>query len=251
MDLIGLAVTAVALIGIVALVFWMGFSRGRPGTADTGGRVIGVTMWVAAGWAAVSGISALVVAGVALWAPEVAITIPVQSFWPQLPPGTELEGTTATRTAGGFTTADVTLGGLSFAVRVGWAISQAVALLIPATIAALITGACAQLRAGRPFAPAIARMASVTAVVVALGGIVTQVVGDLAGTGAAEQLLRWTGGEYPDIPGVENALQAWLPQPGFMLTVPFWPIAAGLAFAALAAIFRYGSRLQRDTDGLV
>ncbi len=251
MDVLGLAATAVALIGVIALVFWIGLSRGRPGTPDGGGRVISLTMWVAAAWAAVSGISALVVAGLALWSPEVSITIPVQSFWPQLPPGVELDGITATRTSGGFTTADVTLGGLSFAVRLAWAISQAVALLVPATIAALIAGACMQLRAGRPFAPAIARMASITAVVVALGGIVAQVVGDLAGIGAAEQLLRWTGAEYPDVPGVDDVLGAWLPQPGFMLTFPFWPIAAGLAFAALAAILRYGSRLQRDTEGLV
>jgi len=44
---------------------------------------------------------------------------------------------------------------------------------------------------------------------------------------------------------------AWLPQPGFGIEFPLWPIAAGLAFTALAAIFRYGSRLQRDTEGLV
>lgn len=251
MDVIGLAATAVAVIGVVALVFWIGLSRGRPDTSAAGGRVIGLTMWVAVIWAVVSGVSALIVAGLAVWSPEVAITIPVQPFWPQLPPGTELDGITAMRVSGGFTTADVTLGGLSFGVRLAWAVSQAVALLIPATIAALIAGACMQLRAGRPFAPAVARMASITAVVVALGGIVAQVVGDLAGIGAAEQLLRWTGAQYPDVPGVEDVLQAWLPQPGFEITFPFWPIAAGLGFAALAAIFRYGSRLQRDTEGLV
>lgn len=59
-----------------------------------------------------------------------------------------------------------------------------------------------------------------------------------------------TGG-WPEIAGVEDPLRAWLPRAAAMVNVPFWPLAAGLAFAALATIFRYGSRLQRDTDGLV
>ena len=49
--------------------------------------------------------------------------------------------------------------------------------------------------------------------------------------------------------GVERVTR--LPRAAAMVNVPFWPLAAGLAFAALATIFRYGSRLQRDTDGLV
>ncbi len=36
-----------------------------------------------------------------------------------------------------------------------------------------------------------------------------------------------------------------------LFVLPFWPIAAGLAFAALAANLRHGSTLQRDTGGLV
>lgn len=56
----------------------------------------------------------------------------------------------------------------------------------------------------------------------------------------------------PDLPQLPDSdLSTWLPRPRFDLTLPFWPIAAGLAFAALATIFRYGARLQRDTEGLV
>lgn len=250
MDLFGILFTAVALLAIAAFTFWIGVSRPSIPT-PSGTRVVTVTMWVAVAWAALSAVGAIGVAGTALWAPDVAITIPVQTFWPQLPDGTELDGTTATRVSGGFTSAEVTLNGLAIGTRIMWAISQAVAWLVPGTIAALIALACARLRAGRPFAPSIASMASVTAVVVALGGLVAQVLGDIAGAAAAEQLLRWDGATYPDVTGIEDALQAWWPQPGFEVTIPFWPIAAGLAFAALAAVFRYGSRLQRDTEGLV
>lgn len=37
----------------------------------------------------------------------------------------------------------------------------------------------------------------------------------------------------------------------YLFTVPWWPALVALACAALAAIFRHGARLQRDTEGLV
>ena len=43
----------------------------------------------------------------------------------------------------------------------------------------------------------------------------------------------------------------WLVTAPFALTVPFWPLGAGLALALLAAAFRAGERLRRDTEGLV
>ncbi|MHA7862078.1 hypothetical protein ACX1DX_11990 [Tessaracoccus sp. Y36] len=42
-----------------------------------------------------------------------------------------------------------------------------------------------------------------------------------------------------------------LPAPQLRLTIAFWPIFSGLALAAVAAAFRYGEELQRDTAGLV
>ena len=42
-----------------------------------------------------------------------------------------------------------------------------------------------------------------------------------------------------------------LPAPRLRLTIAFWPIFSGLALAAVAAAFRYGEELQRDTAGLV
>jgi type VI protein secretion system component VasF len=38
---------------------------------------------------------------------------------------------------------------------------------------------------------------------------------------------------------------------GFSVTLPWWPVGAALALLALAAVFRYGAKLQRETEGLV
>lgn len=246
------ALAALAIIGVVVLLVVIGTAgRREEAAAPARSRIIGVTFVVAISWAAIAAAGAVIAVLSTLVSPEVSITIPVQTFWPALPADTIVHGTTATRVSGGFGSADVGLTGLTMDVRIFWAISQGLAWLIPGAIAALIAGACSRLRAGRPFAPAMARMASITAIVVAVGGVASAVLGDIAGYGAATQLLSWEGAEYPDVRGIENALDAWLPQAAFELTMPFWPIAAGLAFAALAAIFRYGSRLQRDTEGLV
>ncbi|QYF97104.1 hypothetical protein [Microbacterium sp. PAMC21962] len=58
-------------------------------------------------------------------------------------------------------------------------------------------------------------------------------------------------GEWP-LDGDPSATQtvSW-PDATFALYIDFWPVWAALALGALAAVIRYGARLQRDTRGLV
>ena len=237
-------------VAIVLIVVFVGAARRARRVGDPS-PVVSITLTVSALWAAFSVIGAIIATLVALLQPQVMITVPVSEFWPELPAGTVVEGMTATHLSGGFTSADLLVEGLSTSARVLWSISQALAWLVPAAIAGLIAIACFQLLAGRAFAPVVARMAMVTAVVVTVGGVAAEILGDIAGNMAARETLGWSSARYEEVAGIEDVLQAWWPQPGFGADLPFWPIAAGLAFAALAAIFRYGSRLQRDTEGLV
>lgn len=213
--------------------------------------VISITLVIGAVWAAVSVIGSLIAVLNTLLSPTVTMTVPVAGFWPELPAGVVFGGTTATRLSGGFTDATLVIADLSTGARMLWATSQGLAILVPGAIAALIAAACFQLLAGRVFAPVLARLAMITAIVVAIGGSAAQVLGDVAGGMASSELFAYTTGGWPEIAGVEDPLRAWLPRAAAMVNVPFWPLAAGLGFAALATIFRYGSRLQRDTDGLV
>jgi len=206
---------------------------------------------VAALWAGAAVIGSIFTVANTLLAPQITMDVPVASFWPELPPSVTFEGTTATRTGGGFTTAALTITDVSVGARVLWAISQGLSTLVPGMIAALIALACFQLLAGRAFAPVVARMAMITAIVVAAGGSASQVLSDIAGSLASAELFSYTSGGWTEIPDIADPLRAWLPQATFGVTLPFWPFAAGFAFAALAAVFRYGSRLQHDTDGLV
>lgn len=241
-------IIAAALIGF-AIIFVVASRRAK--TTGDPSPLVGVALWVSAVWAGVSAIAAVVIVLTALMQDDIRVTIPVQEFWPQLPEGTTFEGPTATRVGGGFVTAEIVATGLSTAVRVSWAIGQGLAVLVPGVVAALLAMACFQLKAGRAFAPVVSRMAWVTAAVVAAGATTAQVLSDVAGTMAAAELLRVEASSYREVAGIEDAFDAWMPDPGFLITFPFWPLAAGLGFAALAIILQHGARLQRDTEGLV
>lgn len=247
---VALLVVILAIIALLIVLVVRSRRRARA-AAEPPTTVVSVTLSLAALWAIFSVIGAIIATLTILLQTQVQITIPVQEYWPQLPQGVFVEGTTATRISGGFTSADLTVEGLSMGTRVVWVIGQALGYLVPAAIAGLIAVACFHLLAGRAFAPVVARMSMITAVVVAVGGVAAQMLDDIAGSMAADQVLRYTGGGWKDIPGIEDPLQAWWPDPTLTIQFPLLPIGAGLAFAALAAILKYGSRLQRDTEGLV
>lgn len=246
-----LLIASVVVVATITAVI-LAFSRPARRTEDRdASTVVRVTFWVAAVWGAFSVVGGLVVTLSILMQSDVTVTMPVKPFWPELPAGTELDMGSADIVSGGFTSVDLVVTGLSTGTRIVLAVSQALWWMLPAAIAALIAVACRQLLAGRPFAPVVGRAASVTAVVVAGGGVVAAVLGDIGGSMAAAETLTLYGGSYQEVAGIEDAFDAWVPSPALSITLPFWPIAAGLAFAALAAIFRHGARLQHDTELLV
>lgn len=243
---------AAALLTAATLVIAARLVSARSGSGEP---VIRLTLWVAVFWAAICLIGAGVTGVAPLLSPGVEVTFPVETFWPKLPEGMSVEGHTATIASGGFVEATALVEGLGWPTRICLALSGVLWWLLPGAIAALIAVACRQLLSGRPFAPVTARMAMWTAVIVALGGFAAQVLGDVAGSLAASQVLGWSSGVYDPPAGVEVGpdfdFHDHIPRPGLFINLPLWPLAAGLGFAALAVVFRRGSRIQRDTEGLV
>lgn len=245
-----IAILLVVLVIIGAIVAVVLASRparaGRPST-----RVIGITLFLAAVWAGGSMVGAIM-SFAFVFIPSAAqnIRMPVTPYWPLPVPGVTLEGPTATVVSGGFLEAEVVVEGLSTGTRLLWASGQALEALVPGAIGALVAVVCFQLLRGAPFAPAVARAALITALVVLVGGIAEQILTGLGGSLASNEVLQLTSAEATGMPDGWDISTA-LPQPASGWTVTLWPIGAALGFAALAAVFRYGSRLQRDTEGLV
>lgn len=241
--LIGMVLVPVVIVAII-----VGMLRRRPD--DRGAApIVSLTLWIAAVWAGLAVIGALLALLGALLSPTVTMTVPVQAYWPQLP-GVTVEPGEATVAAGSFSQAQLTLEGLPTATRVLWGLGSMLGALVPGAIAALIALMCFQLLRGAAFAPVVARGAMVTAVIVSAGGLATQFLCGIAGSMASQQALTISAAEYDGYPD-DFDLWTALPQPAFALQIDFWPIAAGLAFAALAAVFTYGSKLERETAGLV
>lgn len=130
--------------------------------------------------------------------------------------------------------------GLPFGTRALLATGQLIAALLIATPAAAIGLICFQLLRGAAFARVTSRTLLVTAIVVLVGGI----AGDLV-TGIGRGLAALEVFPSSADPGATGAVAT------YNLTVQMWPFGAALALAALAAVFRYGARLERDTAGLV
>ncbi|ALJ21997.1 hypothetical protein [Microbacterium sp. No. 7] len=234
----------------VAVFFFVRAARKARRTGDPS-PVVSVTLSVSAVVAGVS-VMAAVSAAIAPFLPMASVSVPTWDFWPALPEGIELEGMTAERVGGGFREAALFLDGLSTGARVCLAIGGALGWLVPGAIAALIGVACFQLLAGRAFAPVVARVTIITAVVVLVGGIAAGVLNDVGSSLAAQEALAWTSASVAgDRPGDAELLTSLWPRPAWRVDVPVWPIGAGLGLAALSAVFRYGAGLQRDTEGLV
>jgi hypothetical protein len=240
-------ILAVALPVLVIVTIVLTFRRSRHTGRTT--PVVSFTLWLSAVWAGLSVIAALIALLVPLLSPAVTLTVPVQEYWPALP-GVVTDPREATIVSGGFTSVELSIEGLAPVTRWLWAIGSMIGALLPGAIAALIALMCFQLLRGQAFAPVVARGATITAVIIAVGGISSQILCQMAGSTASQQVLGFSGAEvtgYPD----EFDLMTALPQPTYDVHLDFWPIGAALALAALAAVLRYGSRLQRDTELLV
>ncbi|EZP28420.1 hypothetical protein [Microbacterium oleivorans] len=246
----GAVLVVILIVGTILAFALATAKKQRAGQDPT--TLVRVTRVVAVVWAVVAVIGAAVALLTALLAPGVAITMPIREFWPQLPGTVTLDVDTARRVSGGFTEVTLTVEGLDATTRVLWAVSQAITWVVPGFVALFVAVTCSRLLSGAAFTPVVAKMAVTTGAVIALGGVAAQVMGDIAGSIASMQLFGAKGGGWEgDFPGIDNVFDAWLPSATLQISFPFWPIAIGLAFAVLAAVLRYGSRLQRDTEGLV
>lgn len=181
----------------------------------------------------------------------VQVALPTQEFWPVLPEGVEWTPTSgASLVGGGFLQAEASVEGLGMNVRTLLAAGVLVQGLTQLAVTAAVYLLATRLLAGEPFQPAMSHAISLTAAALIAGGLLWQVLFGVGEFIAARQVLEAGGWAWTEDLGLEDP-SVLLPQPRLALTIEFWPILTGMALAAVAAAFRHGERLQRDTAGLV
>jgi len=229
---IGIYLLVVA--AIAGVVFWVARRRGSR-TA-----VISVTLSIAGMWVALFVIAApfalsQTLGGDPVWLQNLPIALDspegLSCGMPGAVTGPALECISGSMVSGSFV-------GLTVGPRLLIAAGQLCAAVLSAAPAAAIGVICFQLLRGEPFARVASRTLFVSAIVVLVAGIAADLTTAI-GTGLAVA-------EVLPIDGLSSSIE-----PRFTLTVQLWPFGAALALAALAGVFRYGERLQRDTAGLV
>lgn len=242
------AALVVLLLLAVIVAFVFAVRRARSGGDAT--PVVSLTLTlstIVAGLSVLRGALTTIAASVGS---QVDLPVRAADFWPFDAPGLTVSGQRADVVTGGFGTAQVGVEGLSTPVRVLWSTHVALDGLLPAIIATLVAVVCFQLLRGAAFAPVVSRAALVTAGAVLVAGLGFEITGAVAGALASQEVFTYSGVEALGYPDGWNPLDM-LPRADGSWEIQLWPIGAALGFAALAAVFRYGSRLQRDTEGLV
>jgi hypothetical protein len=181
---------------------------------------------------AVGAVVAIVGGALSVFADEPQVRLPLQQA--DIP---QLDGVAGIATARG-AAADVVLTDLASGAR--WLLLLEGALPALATIGVCVVAyvlALALMR-GRPFRRMIATALGIIAGLVLVGGIASQACGAFGRALVVEDLAARTP-ELMDI--------LW----PFLLDLDLAPIGWGFILALVAAAFAIGSRIQRDTEGLV
>ena len=184
---------------------------------------------------------------------SVPLSLPVSEFWPALPAGARITGgPTAQLTGGGFTSAQVSVSGLDEGARAwlaGSSLLQGATIIMIATV--VVTLSSTILRSD-PFQPAVARGIRLLGITIIVGGLGWQICSGIGESLASNQVLQVASAAFQNVVAWDdiNTIIGF-PRPTPHIQVDFWPVWAGLAMLVLAAAFRYGERLQRDTEGLV
>jgi len=236
-------VLLLALLAVVAaVVFSVIVAIRRSRAQGTAAPVVQLALTISAAWAGLTLLGAILTT-VFWFTPQTypGFELRVRSYWPVSDAwasgqGLDVEG--VPRIFGGFTDAQVTASGLSLSTRMLLAAGDLAGSLVTVSIALLVALACFRLIQGRPFAPEIARLSLVAAAICLVGGVASQVLHQLGGGSAAREVIA-----------AGNAPESLIAAMG--VSIDWWPVAAAVGLSAASVLFRFGSRLQRDTDLLV
>lgn len=240
----GLAVAAVG-----ALLF---FIRKPAGPA---GSVVGFTRLVAIVAVVLLGLVNIWTVVGTLAGEGVAVTVPVQPYWPEHPNITDVYPERGDTVRSEITEVQVTSSTLTLTTRILLAtgvLLQAAAVL--AVVIAVIV-LCNSLRTARPFNQSLRRTGRLTAAIIILGSLSGQIIHGIAASRAGEESLAVTGWAAEGLAG--ELAEPW-PVPTLFVNVEFGPFFMALGILVLVELVGAGMdlgaahrQLQADTDGLV
>ncbi|MDR6867162.1 hypothetical protein J2Y69_001761 [Microbacterium resistens] len=229
-----IGIALLVLAAIAGIVIWRGMRKGRK-------TIVLDVAYQLASWVAMIAVIGLVLGVLnALTASTISVgPAPLPPSWPSTVPCLESNQPFTGRPSivcGALRMSDVWVADPGMGVRVLAAGSRACGSVLIALPAALISLMCHQALRGHPFHESVAKYLFIGAGTALVIGIASDLLTAITGVTALREILA------PEDPGYPQSM---------LLTLTPFPFAFALALAALGVVFRYGSRLQRDTEGLV
>ena len=227
---IGLVLAAIAVV--VGIVVWRGRKKGSRTIALD--AALAISGW----WVMLSGVGAIIIIIKAFSVDfaEFHGATNVWTNWPADLPCSEFGDSADTMlTCGGNALTDFTVGNASVGLRLLAAAAQLTTgalTIMPALILAII---CFQTLRGATFSRTVTRALTGGAIAVLVLGVASDLLGSIAATAGLREAFDPRSEWYPG---------------AFQLTVTPLPFVGALGLAALAAVFREGSRLQREREQL-
>jgi hypothetical protein len=226
------------IAAVLAILVWNARRRRVPSV------ILDVTGTAARVWVGIVFIGAVVGLIALIASPVTTLTeLPVAVDWPSALPcqsAGEAAGASTSLYCARLPTATAEIAALSGGIKTLVFAGGLLAYVAAAMPGVLVSVLCSLASAGTPFARPASRWLLVSSVVILVSGMLGEIVLAIARFLAAGAVL----------PGAQSGDPATAPST-FAMTVPVWPIGAALALAALAVIFRHGSQLQRDNEGLI
>jgi hypothetical protein len=215
-------------------------------------RALRRTFVIAVLYSAVIGVATLISVGTDLASNSLEVSLPLQGIPLHVNSTVKLDGMIATLTGGpGFDHATLDFAGLALDARLWLAAGHLAAGATFITIGITLALLCRRVGLGDPFSGLISKSLSVTGTIVLIGGLVWQVCLQVSQRVVlAEAFPRASGQWRTNVKGVTPDSAYW-PNASDSFNFDFWPIGIGLALFALAAVFRYGQKLERERAALL
>lgn len=227
---IGLVLAAIAVV--VGIVVWRGRKKGSRTIALD--AALAISGW----WVMLSGVGAviIIIKAFSVDFAEFHGATNVSAEWPARLPCSEFGDSAGTMlTCGANPLTDFTVGDASLGLRLLAAAAQLTAgalTIVPPLIVAII---CFQTLRGATFSRTVTRALTGGAIAVLVLGVASDLLGSIAATAGLREVFEPRSEWYPG---------------AFQLTVTPLPFVGALGLAALAAVFREGSRLQQEREQL-
>jgi hypothetical protein len=185
-----------------------------------------------------------------LFAKSISTALPIAIVPLKLNPTLRVDGVGATLGGGGFDHATLSLTGLSFGARAliagGQLFGAAPWIIIAITLALL----CNRVSRGTPFTTLVPRAITVSAFVVLFGGYLSEVFLQFGQRAAIADTFGITSGHWISTVSGVTPTSAYWPHSENNFSIDLLPLGLSLGLFALALVFRYGQRIERDRAAL-